>query len=185
MGKFLTAKLLDKDYFKKMSFDEIEKWIDENKKQLIGSAIFTKNKSITSKIVQWAESWKCKNDDFKPSHTGSIIKKDNDIYIFDMKPPKSSIQLLSYYLLFTKDDYLLVMRDFKLNTKMFSANISYHIGEFYPYLSAIRSVFTKRRTKYVRHCSEMHLTELQKQGLFTNINPEITPDELLHLLINN
>lgn len=188
MGKFLTAKskviILDKEYFKNMSLDEVIGWIDEIKKELIGSAIFTKNNSLTSKLVRWAESWKCKDNDFKPSHTGSIIKKDGRIYIFDMKPPKSSIQPLAEYLLFTKDDYLLVIRNFKLNTKMFSANISYHIGEFYPYLSALRSVFTKRRTKYVRHCSEMHLTELQKQGLFTDINPEITPDELFHLLCN-
>ena len=177
--------IFNKEYFQRMSFGEIEAWIEAIKKELVGSAIFTKNNSITSKIVQWAEGWKCKENDFKPSHTGSIIKKDNEIYIFDMKPPKSSIQPLAEYLLLTKDDYLLVMRNFKLNTKMFSANISYHIGEFYPYLSAIRSVFTKRRTKYVRHCSEMHLTESQKQGLFLDVNPEITPDELLHLLVNS
>ena len=65
---------------------------------------------------------------------------------------------------------------------MFSANIIFHLGEFYAYLSALRSVITKRRTKYVRHCSEMHVTELQKQDLFTDFNPECTPLELYELL---
>ena len=184
MNNNSNVVIFDKEYFKNMTFDEVTDWINEIRHELVGSAIFTKNNSLTSKLVRWAESWSCKDNDFKPSHTGSIIAKNGEIYLFDMKPPKSSIQPLSDFLLYTEDDYLLVMRNFKLNTKMFSANISYHIGEFYPYLSALRSVFTKRRTKYVRHCSEMHLTELQKQGLFTDINPEITPDELLHLLID-
>jgi hypothetical protein len=107
----------------------------------------------------------------------------NDLYIFDVKPLRSSVQSLKDYLLYTDEDYLLVMRDFDLDTKMFSLNCIYHIGDFYPFMSAIRSVFTKRQTKNAQHCSEFYLRELQKQGLFANVNAEISPDELLHLLV--
>lgn len=164
----------------------LDKWIEFNYNNLIGSAIFTKQNTLTSKLVRWGEKHlfaKCKDRDcFTPSHTGSIIEYNNSLYIFDMKPPRASIQRLEDYLLNTKEDYILVMRDFPLNEEMFSKNLAYHIGEFYAYLSALRSVFTKRSTKWVRHCSEMHLRELQMQGLFKDVNPEITPDELFHLL---
>lgn len=180
------AEVFKKEDLQKLSFQKISYWIELNREQLIGSAIFTKQDTLTSKLVRWGERHlfaKCKSDDcFVPSHTGSIIEYDNDLYIFDMKPPRASVQSLIKYLLETDEDYILVMRDFKLNTEMFSKNLAYHIGEFYAYLSALRSVFTKRQTKWVRHCSEMHLRELQIQGLFTDINPEITPDELLHVL---
>ena len=99
-----------------------------------------------------------------------------------MKPLKAKIQPLSDFLLNTNDDYILVLRDFLIDTNMFSINIAEHIGEFYPFMSAIRSVFTKRQSKWRTHCSELHLRELQKQGLFKDVNPEITPDELLHKL---
>lgn len=161
----------------------IQSWLEVEKNRLVGSAVFTKNDSITSKMVRWAEGWKCKDECFIPSHTGSIIKYNNDLYIFDMKPMKASVQPLYSYLCNTKDEYRIILRDFELNTEMFSINIAEHIGEFYPFLSAIRSVLTKRQSKWRRHCSELHLRELQKQGLFTNLNPEITPDELYHALI--
>ena len=180
------AEVFKKEDLQKLSFQKISYWLELNREQLIGSAIFTKQDTLTSKLVRWGERHlfaKCNsNDCFVPSHTGSIIEYDNDLYIFDMKPPRASVQSLIKYLLETDEDYVLVMRDFKLNTEMFSKNLAYHIGEFYAYLSALRSVFTKRQTKWVRHCSEMHLRELQIQGLFTDINPEITPDELLHVL---
>jgi hypothetical protein len=169
--------------FKCMPIDDIDKWIEFNHNQLIGSAVFTKNNKIGSKLVRWAESWRCKDKGFMPSHTGSIIEYKDEICLFDMKPIRATIQPLAEYLKFTDDSYSVVMRDFELDTKMFSKNIAYHIGEFYPYMSAIRSVFTKRQTKWVRHCSEMHLRELQKQDLFLDVNPEITPDELYHLLV--
>lgn len=168
--------------FKGMTEDELQKWLKLNRERLIGSAIFTKNNSLTSKIVRWAEGWKCKDKAFIPSHTGSIIEYKNDLYLFDMKPLRASVQPLAKYILETNDDFALILRDFKIDTRMFSLNIAYHIGEFYPYLSAIRSVFTKRQTKWVRHCSELHLRELQIQGLYTELNPEITPDELYHAL---
>lgn len=173
---------LTKDYFKNMEREEFYLWIHEHHQQLIGSAIFTSNNSITSKLVSFAQKIHDKSkESFIPSHTGSIIEKDGLLYIFDMKPPRASIQPLTRYLLSTKDNYIVVLRNFKLDTFMFSQNLLYHVGEFYAYLSALRSVFTKRQTKFVRHCSEMHLTELQKQHLYKDINREITPNELLIL----
>jgi len=175
-----------KSAFKDITDNDLKEWLRFNHDRLVGSAIFTKQNSLTSKLVRWGEKHlfaQCKSDNcFTPSHTGSIIDYKDDLYIFDMKPPKASVQPLYDYLRNTKEDYVLVLRDFPLNIEMFSKNLEFHIGEFYAYLSALRSVFTKRNTKYVRHCSEMHLRELQKQNLFTKVNPEITPDELFHLL---
>jgi hypothetical protein len=171
-----------KEHFKQMDKERFYLWVHMFREQLIGSAIFTKCDKFGSKLVSWAQKVHDKSkDEFIPSHTGSIIEKDGELYLFDMKPPKASIQHLTRYLLSTKDDYILVLRDFPLDTFMFSQNLLYHVGEFYAYLSALRSVFTKRKTKFVRHCSEMHLTELQKQGLYKDVNPEITPNELLNL----
>lgn len=174
-----------KSAFANMSLEEINKWISFNREQLIGSAIFTKNKSVTSKIVCWAEEWHCKKVCFVPSHTGSIIDYNGVLHIFDMKPLKAKIQPLDKFLKETKDEYALVLRNFQLDTRMFSINIAEHIGEFYPYMSAVRSVFTKRQSKWRRHCSELHLRELQKQGILTELNPEITPDELMHAILEN
>lgn len=171
-----------KTAFENMSVDDIQKWIILNYERLIGSAVFTKNKSLTSKIVSHVESWKCKNKCFIPSHTASVIEYNNDIYMFDMKPLRASVRPLADYLSDTQDDYVLILRDFKLDIRMFSINIAEHINEFYPFISALGSAFNKRQTKWSRHCSEMHLRELQKQGILTHLNPEITPDELFHEL---
>jgi hypothetical protein len=168
--------------FKNMEREAFYIWVYEHKEQLIGSAVFTKNNKLGSKLVSWAQKIHDKSkEEFIPSHTASIIEKDGDLYLFDMKPPKASIQPLTRYLLATDDDYVLMLRNFPLDTFMFSQNMIYHIGEFYAYLSALRSVLTKRDTKFVNHCSELHFRELQKQGLYPNINPEITPNELLTL----
>lgn len=176
-------RVFDNHFFSKLDRDEIKQWIKNNYTLLIGSAIFTKNNSITSKVVRWAESWKCEDKSFIPSHTGSIIEYNNEIYIFDMKPLRASVQPLLDYLCNTKDDYKIILRNFELDTFMFSKNIAYHIGQWYPYMSAIRSVFTKRNTKWQTHCSEAHLRELQKQGIYLSVNPEITPDELYHIML--
>lgn len=169
--------------FEDMPIDKLDEWINSNYERLIGSAIFTTDNSITSKVVRWAESFKCTDKSFCPSHTGSIIEIDNTLYIFNMKPLKSSVIMLSDYLLNTDENFALVLRDFELDTRMFSLNIAEHIGEFYPFMSAIRSVCTKRPSKWRRHCSELHLRELQKQGILTSLNPEITPDELYHAML--
>lgn len=176
------SKVHFKSAFNGISEKDLNTWVMLYRKRLIGSAVFTANNSITSKIVSWAESWGGKKAEFVPSHTGSIVEKDGTLYIFNMCPPKAYIQPLTNYILNTKDNYAIVIRDFSLSTKMFSANILYHLGEFYPYLSALRSVFTKRKSKWRNHCSELHLIELQKQGHFKDLNPEITPLELFEVL---
>lgn len=181
-GGFSMVQVHFNTAFVDMPVNVIRSWLDVYKDRLIGSAIFTKNDSVTSKVVRWAEGLKCKDSCFIPSHTGSIIEYKNDLYIFDMKPMRASVRPLYDYLTTTEDEYALVLRDFEIDTRMFSINVAEHIGEFYPFLSAIRSVLTKRQTKWVRHCSELHLRELQKQGLFNELNPEITPDELFHAL---
>lgn len=177
------AKVHFNTAFEGMSEHDINTWIIFNRKRLIGSAIFTCNDSFTSKVVRWAENWGKKDKEkFTPSHTGSIIEYNKKLYVFNMKPLKATVTPLGNYLLHTGDTYTLVLRDFKLDERMFSLNIAEHIGEFYPFMSAIRSVFTKRQSKWRTHCSELHLRELQKQGILTGINPEITPDELLYEL---
>lgn len=168
--------------FQGLSEDDINTWIVFNRKRLIGSAIFTKNDSAVSKIVSWAEGWGNKKAVFKPSHTGSIIEKDGKLMVFDMKPMRATVTPLANYLLHTRDKYALVIRHFKIDERMFSLNIAEHIGEFYPFMSAVRSVFTKRQTKWRTHCSELHLRELQKQGIKTELNPECTPLELYEAL---
>ncbi len=173
-----------KDFFKKMEREKFYLWVHEHKMQLIGSAVFTKNNTFGSKLVSWAQKVHDKSkEDFIPSHTASIIEKNEDLYLFDMKPPKASIQPLTQYLLSTKDDYILVLRNFPIDTKVFSQLIIYHLGEFYAYFSALRSVFTKRETKFVTHCSELHARCLALLGYTfpSNFNMECTPNELLTL----
>lgn len=177
----------NKTAFSGMSLEQIKEWINLYQDRLVGSAIFTYNNTLGSKVVRWGEQHlfakSNKHGGFVPSHTGSIIYYNNEVYIFDMKPPRASIQRLDNYLYSTDETYVLVLRDFPLDTRMFSLNCLDHVGESYPYLSAIRSVFTKRESKFSRHCSEFHLRQLQRQGILTDVNPEITPDELYRLLI--
>lgn len=174
-----------KEFFKNMDRDEFYLWINRNYETLIGSALFTKSNKFGAKLVSWAEKIHDKSkEEFIPSHTASIIEKDGTLYCFDMKPPRASITALTRYLLSTEDDYILVLRDFPLDTFMFSRNIAYHIGEFYAYFSALRSVFTKRQTKWVTHCSELHARQLGLQGYQfpKDFNYECTPNELLMAL---
>lgn len=172
-----------KEFFKNMPREEFYYWINQHYEYLIGSAIFTRNKKkLGSKIVSWVQKIHDKSDEpFVPSHTASIIEQDGTLYCFDMKPPRASVTALTRYLLSTDDDYILVLRDFPLDTFMFSKNISYHIGEFYAYFSALRSVFTKRQTKWVTHCSELHARQIGLQGYQfpKDFNYECTPNELL------
>ena len=173
-----------KDYFKSMEREAFYLWIHEHKQQLIGSAIFTRNNKLGSRLVSWAQRIHDKTKDkFVPSHTGSIIEKDGELLLFDMKPPKASVQPLTRYLLATDDEYILVLRDFPIDTKIFSQLIIYHLGEFYAYFSALRSVFTKRQTKFVTHCSELHARSLALVGYTfpSDFNMECTPNELLEL----
>lgn len=170
--------------FQGMSIDVLKTWFDFNHERLIGSSIFTKNNSATSKLVRWAESRKCEDKRFIPSHTGSIIEYNNDLYLFDMKPMRAKVTPLVDYILNTDDEYALILRDFQLNTRMFSINVAEHIGEFYPFMSAIRSVFSKRQSKLRTHCSELHARTLDSCGYKfpKDFNFECTPLELFNLL---
>ena len=51
------AKVHFNTAFENMSEKEINTWIVLNRKRLVGSAIFTCNDSLTSKVVRWAENW--------------------------------------------------------------------------------------------------------------------------------
>lgn len=172
-----------------ISEEELDKWLEFNKTRLIGSAIFTCQNSWTSKLVRWGERHLFAKPEevtkFVPSHTGSIIEYMGELYIFDMKPLRASVQPLKDYLLYTDEDYCLVMRDFPIDTVMFSLNLQFHIGEFYPYFSALRSVFTKRQSKWNMHCSELHARMLDLCGhkFPEGFNFECTPDELFQVLI--
>lgn len=174
--------IYNKSEFVNMTPQTLNTWLVIHKSRLIGSAIFTTNDSFISKLVSWASSWGKKNEDFVPSHVGSIIEYKNTLFVFNMQPPRASMTPLANYLLLTENDYQLVMRDFDLDTKWFSSDMIFHLGEFYPYLSALRSVFTKRATRFVNHCSELHARLLQRQGMFADFNPECTPLELYKLL---
>ena len=171
-----------KEYFKSMEREAFYLWIHVHKQQLIGSAIFTRNNKLGSRLVSWAQKIHDKSkEEFIPSHTASIIEKDGELLLFDMKPPKATVQPLTRYLLATDDEYILVLRDFPIDTTIFSQLIIYHLGEFYAYFSALRSVFTKRQTKFVTHCSELHARSLALVGYTfpSDFNMECTPNELL------
>ena len=179
----------NKTAFKGMTFEQIQEWISLYQDRLVGSAIFTKNNTLGSKLVRWGETHlfakTSKHSGFVPSHTGSIIYYNNDVYIFDMKPPRASVQPLAEYLFSTDEDYVLVLRDFPIDTRMFSLNLQFYIGKFYPYFSALRSVFTKRQSKWNMHCSELHARMLALCGhkFPEDFNFECTPDELFHYFI--
>lgn len=171
--------------FAGMTKAEIEQFCILNEFQLIGSALFTKNKSFISKVVSWVCKGKAKNQKFIPSHVGSIVLAGGHVYLFDMKPPKPTLTRLDKYLATTKDEYLLVMRNFALNTETFSINIINRMNERYGYLSAIQSAFKYLWYPLREHCSEIHLKELQAQGLFNAYNAnKTTPEDLKEILLN-
>ena len=178
-------KVFYKNFFQNKTRDEIKLWIDLHKSQLIGSAIFTKGITWTANLVSWAEGLRCNYKGFIPSHTGSIIEKDGEVVIFDMKPPKADVQSLEKYLWTTKEEFILVLRDFDLDTKIFNTFLIEQIGRGYPYMSALRSVLNKRQTQWNCHCSEQHARALQLCGYIfdESFNLECTPDELLHYML--
>lgn len=179
-----TQNIFYKSFFQHLTREQIQEWLKKNKKNLVGSAIFTKGTGLTAKVVTWAEGWHCPDKNgFCPSHTGSIVERDGKLLIFDMKPLKASTQDLERYIWLTKENFVIILRDFELDADMFSKTILEHEGQGYPYMSAVRSVFTKRQTKWNCHCSELHLRKLQLQGVLQSLNPEITPDELMHAVV--
>lgn len=174
--------------FEKMTKNDLENWKKLNYNKLIGSAVFTKNNSLVSRIVSYFEKKSHKQHTmFSPSHVGSIIEYNNDLYIFNMKPLKASVIPLTKYIYDTSDDFVLMFRNFKLDTNMFSKILADYIGQPYPYLSAIMSVFSKRESKWRRHCSELHARTLKLCGFpfKDDFNFECTPLELYKYLISS
>ena len=187
-GGFNNMQEFTKQFFIDMPREQFYLWIKEHYEMLIGSAIFTKSNKLGSRLVSFAQKIHDKQkSEFVPSHTASIIEQNGMLYSFDMKPPRASIQSLTRYLLSTNDDYILVLRNFPLDTFMFSKNVGYHVGEFYAYFSALRSVFTKRQTKWVTHCSELHARMIALQGYQfpKDFDLECTPNELLMAFRND
>ena len=159
--------------FKDMSKEQIEQYCVINEYRLIGSAVFVRNKSFMSKLISRICGGKYKDKAFVPSHVGSLILCGGHIYLFDMKPPK------------TKDEFMLVMRNFSIDTEQFSLGIIKRINNKYGYLSAIQSAFKYLWWGFREHCSEIHLKELQAQGLFKEYSAnQTTPEDLKNILLN-
>lgn len=167
-----------------MKREHLEKWIKLYKMQLVGSAIFTQNNgSLISRLISKVTQEDC-TDSFVPSHVGSLVLIGGNVYIFDMKPPKAKLTRLEDYILKTKDIFVIVMRNFELNTEEFSVNVCERVNQNYGYLSAIQSAFKWLWYPLREHCSEIHLKELQKQGLFPGHDPnETTPEDMYHILL--
>lgn len=176
----MLATIYDVREFDEYTIEEIDGFIKEYKEQLVGSAIFTKSKTFISKFISWVQGIK-KRAPYIPSHVAQIIEIGDTLYLFDMKPPRASYQLLREYLINTFDNFRIVLRNYNLDKNQFCKFILEHTNKPYPYLSAIRSYFSKRPTKR-SHCSELMLKALQNQHLFKNINTEVTPLELYELL---
>lgn len=170
--------------FAGMSKEQIGQFCNLNEFRLVGSALFAKNKSFVSKLVSWVCKGKAKDEIFVPSHVGSLILCGGHVYLFDMKPPKPTLTKFEDYLANTKDEYLLVMRNFTLDTEAFSLGILSRVNQRYGYLSAIQSAFKYLWYPLREHCSEIHLKELQKQGLFKEEDAnETTPEDLKEILL--
>lgn len=179
--------------FSGMQKKNIKKWINLYKKQLAGSAMFTRNNSFVSKIVSWAS--KINSDEvFVPSHTASLILIGESIYVFDMKPPEPTLTLLEDYIFSTKDVFQIFLRDFELNIDIFSKNIVERMNRKYPLFSAFQSVFKKisfqwskdiNKKDRAEHCSEVHLVELQRQGYYLEYDAnDTTPEDLITIFEN-
>ena len=180
----MTALIGNKEL--NLSNDERVKWIENNKNNLVGSAVFVCGKSKISKLISRVCKGKSKNKLFVPSHVGSLVLVGGNIYKFDMQPPCARIVPLSEWMNKTQDDYIILMRDFKLDTEKFSADVCSRINKRYGYFSAVQSAFKYLWWGLREHCSEVHLKCLQSQGLFTGVNAnKTTPVSLYEILTAN
>lgn len=172
--------------FKDMTKEQLTQYCGLNEYGLVGSAIFVKNKSLMSKIISKVCAGKAQSKDFVPSHIGSLILCGGHVYLFDMKPPKPTLTRLDEYLATTKDEYMLVMRNFALDTEKFSLDILSRLNNKYGYLSAIQSAFKWLWYPLREHCSEIHLKALQAQGLFKEHSANATtPEDLKEILLQH
>lgn len=171
--------------FKDMTKKQLEDFCSLKEFSLVGSAVFVKNKAFISKIISWVCSGKAESKDFVPSHVGSLILAGGHVYLFDMKPPRPTLTRFDEYLYKTKDEFMLVMRNFYVDTEKFSLEILSRINKPYGYLSAIQSAFKYMFWGFKEHCSEIHLKALQAQGLFKDKDAnKTTPEDLKELLLN-
>lgn len=171
--------------FESLTPETIEDFVEQNKNTLVGSAVFVKNAAFISKLISWVCSGKAQDKNFIPSHVGSLVMVGGQVYLFDMKPPKPTLTHFVDYLKNTKDEFLLVMRDFKLDTEAFSLEIVNRMNKRYGYLSAIQSAFKYMYYGFREHCSEIHLKALQAQGLFWGYDAnKTTPEDLKEILLN-
>lgn len=178
-------------YFKKKDIQDIgiKVFIQENFNLLQGGAVFVKNdKSKISKIVSkfCAKQIKQSNlKDFVPSHIASCYKgSDEKLYILDIKPPKSSAQELENYLKNTSDDYVICLRQVKLNLDKYNKYMRERIGLHYGFISAIQSIFKRITFKHGMHCSENYIYAYNQQGYYYDINAnKSTPANLLTYLV--
>lgn len=166
---------------------DLDKWIEDNHERLIGSCVFTQKEKnqITKFIVKHTTGTSFKNE-FVPSHVGTIFEQDGKIKILNILAPKAEVHDLKDFLRNYKGKYILYLRDYDLNTDRFSKSVASYKGISYGYLSAFQSLLKGFDFKKGYHCSEVQLIEMQKEGLFKGINAnKITPNTLMHLLINN
>lgn len=176
-------KIYSNKDFAKMSLGDIRDFVVKNRRRLIGSAVFTRNKSVISRLICYVSKGREPDAIFVPSHTGSIIGLRGEVFCFDMKPPEGKITSLVEYLSTTEDEFRLVVPDFLLNDSAFSDFISKRIGQSYGYVSALQSAFRGLRWGSSEHCSEIHLKALQAQGLFVEYDAnKTTPFDLVHIL---
>lgn len=164
----------------------LNKWMDENKKQLIGSCIFTKkDNNIISNIIAGMTKGSSYENEFIPSHVGTIFEKDGELKVLNVLAPKATVSDLRDIINTYKGKLVLCLRNFNINTERFSNEIAKYEGIKYGFLSAFQTIFEKIEIKEGFHCSEVHFLELQKEGLFKGINAnKITPNTLLRLLVN-
>ena len=138
-----------------------------------------------SKVISWVCSGKAESKDFVPSHVGSLILAGGHVYLFDMKPPRPTLTRFDEYLANTKDEFMLVLRNFSVDTEKFSLNILSRLNKPYGYLSAIQSAFKYMFWGFKEHCSEIHLKALQDQGLFKEYDAnKTTPEDLKEILLH-
>lgn len=170
--------------FENMTKEQLEQFCILREFALVGSAVFVKNKAFISKIISWVCLGKAESKDFVPSHVGSLILAGGHVYLFDMKPPRPTLTRFDEYLANTKDEFILVMRNFYLDTEKFSLEILKRYNKPYGYLSAIQSAFKYLWWGFKEHCSEIHLKALQAQGLFKEYDAnKTTPEDLKEILL--
>ena len=180
------AKYFKKEFFEKMSRARLCKWFRDNSSKLIGSAIATKSGLNLSKLICKLSEKRSILNGFIPSHIGSIVVENGMLYLFNMKPPRAEKIRLLEYILTTKEDFVIILRDFDLDVELFSRNILEYDGKKYAYLSALQCI-----SKYIEwlpnigdHCSELHARYLQKQGYLKGVHCDnLTPVEVYEMLL--